>query len=161
MEFMLIQKIHSNVQTKIIFQLRSWRSFGIALSLISVSSMAFTQANEPYIYGEIGGGDGSHGLFQMTLNTVFSKNQIISISYYYASHRSATTPSDYSPFLFGIFPQQTLSVFGLSYGGVFFLKNPCVRGILKGGLCAGVSATPVDFEHNTSNMLFSPQGSFF
>lgn len=132
--------------------------------LLSGSSTAFAQANEPYIYGEIGGGDGSHGLFQMTLNTVFSKNNIISISYYYAAHRSANIPSDFYPGLFESFPQQTLSVFGLSYGGVFFLKTPCVRGILKGGLCAGVAATPVDFEYNpgflSSNYSFSHQNEF-
>jgi hypothetical protein len=124
------------------------------------------EIGEPYIYGEIGGGDGSHDLFQMTLNIVYSKNNIISISYYYVSHRSAT-PSDYQPGI-GIpaFPQQVLSVFGLSYGKVFFSKTPYVRYILKGGLCAGVTLTPVDFVNNgtggflSSNYNYSNQEKF-
>jgi len=138
----------------LLFSPTVWRLFGMAILLISGSSMAFAQANEPYIYGEIGGGDGSHGLFQMTLNTVLSKNNImcsknniISISYSYASRRSPI-PSDFYPGPAG-FPDQTLSVFALSYGKVFFSKTPCVRFILKGGLCAGVAATP-DFEYNTN-----------
>ena len=149
----------------LLFSLAAWRLFGMAILLLLGSSMAFAQANEPYIYGEIGGGDGSHGLFQMTLNTVFSKNNIISISYYYASRRSPT-PSDFQPGLdIPAFPQQVLSVFGLSYGKVFFSKTPCVRFILKGGLCAGVTLTPVDFEYNTnrffsSNYNYSNQEEF-
>jgi len=152
------------MKRNLLFSLAVWRLFGMALLIILGSSMVFAQSNEPYIYGEMGGGDGSHGLFQMTLNAVLSKNQIISISYYYASRRSANIPSDYYPGLFESYPQQTLSVFGLSYGRVFFLKTPCVRGILKGGLCAGVAATPVNFEYNpmffSSNYNFSHQKEF-
>jgi len=128
----------------------------IAFFIILMYSPAFAQSNEPYIYLDMGGGDGSHGLFQMTLNTVFLKNNIVSISFYYAWRRSAI-PSDFQPDGFNIpaYPQQTLSMLGLSYGKVFFSKTPCVRYILKGGLCVGGAATPVNFERKTTYGFFS------
>lgn len=112
------------------------------------STMVHAQDNEPYIYGEVGGGDGTHGLVQLTQNVVFSYNNVISVSYCYASREAPNTPWDYSPGSFDIprFPQVSLSTLGVSYGRMIFTNSDNVRYILRGGLCAGTVREPYNFE---------------
>jgi hypothetical protein len=83
---------------------------------------AYPQSNEPYIYGELGGGGGTHTIFKAALNTIFCGQNVISASFYYAWHRAPDIPSNYNPnSIFGpIWPEQTVSMFGISYGYVFF-----------------------------------------
>jgi hypothetical protein len=131
------------------------RSLLITSLIILGSYDAFAQSGEPYIYGEMGGGDGTHAMFKMGINAIFDKSNIISLSYYYASHESPNTPSDFAPGILETTPQQFLSVFGICYGRVFFLNNPRVRFIVKGGIASDEVRSPINFAPNPN----SPGGS--
>ncbi len=56
------------------------------------------------------------------------------------------------------YPEQTLNMFAVSYGKVFFLRTPCVRVIVKGGIAAGTVTTPTDFvkqSYSLNNTLYN------
>lgn len=123
------------------------KSFRIALFLLLSGYSAYSQSNELYIYGELGGGDGTHGIFKAAMSAIFCKQNVISLSFYYASHRAPNIPSDYNlNTIFGSFwPQQTVSMFGISYGLAFFSNNPHIRFIAKGGITEGLVQTAANF----------------
>jgi len=123
------------------------KAFYMPLLFSLAGYVTYAQSNEPYIYGELGGGDGTHNTYKAALNTIFGAHNVISLSYYYSLHRAPNIPADYNANgLFGtIWPEQTVSAFGLSYGYAFFLNSPLIRFIIKGGLAAGKVQTPVNF----------------
>ena len=53
-----------------------------------------------FTYGEVGGGYGTHGIFKMAINTLNDNNKIITVCFYFNSHRDPASPSDYSPGIF-------------------------------------------------------------
>jgi len=138
----------------LLFLLTILRSFGIALLLISGSSMAFAQANEPYIYGEMGCGNGNYGIVKTTMNIIFSNNNIISLNYYYSKRQYPNAPADYQwgDFIDGYSSPQSLFMYGISYGKVLFSKYRFLRFIAKGGLTEGTVSTPADYQLHQSYM---------
>ncbi len=99
-----------------------------------------------FIYGDIGGGYGTHGSFNMTMNVIDKKDNVFSLAYCFSSHRDPKMPADYHPGLFGFYPQQTLSMFGLMYGKAYSRSSSVVRFIVRGGLSFGTASTPDNYQ---------------
>ena len=99
-----------------------------------------------FIYGDIGGGYGTHGSFKMTMNVIDKKDNVFSLAYCFSSHRDPKMPADFHPGLFGLYPQQTLSMVGLMYGKAYSRSSSVVRFIVRGGLSFGVASTPDNYQ---------------
>jgi len=126
------------------FSIALLRNFILSsLLIMSGSYSAHAQNKEPYIYGELGvcGASGRYNCYGTMLNAVFSKNNIITLSFYSATREAQNLPSGFTQNV----PQQTLNLWGLSYGKVLFLRNaPCLRFILKGGISLGTATSPAN-----------------
>lgn len=107
------------------------------------------QQEQPvYIYGEIGGGGGTGGSIRFDLNSLFLKDNIVSVGYYGYEHRAYNVPIDYSPGFLGGYPHFSMSMLTLMYGKMFFV--PDVRRIrfsIKGGLALGTLTKPENFTY--------------
>ena len=103
-----------------------------------------------FIYGDIGGGGGTHGSFNMTMNVIDKKDNVFSLGYCLSSHRDRARPGDFAPGLLSFYPQQYISMFNLMYGKVFFLSPSKDRLLLRGGISLGVANTPDNYEPSGS-----------
>jgi hypothetical protein len=123
----------------------------IFLLLICSSFSANAQDSASYkpsgtfIYGDIGGGYGTHGSFNMTMNVIDKHDNIFSLAYCFSSRRDNQRPGDYKPGLLDFYPQRTVSMYGLMYGKVFHLPNSVARFIVRGSITAGIATYPENY----------------
>ncbi len=124
------------------------RTFSILLicTLVCYNLTVLAQRSEPYIYGEMGGGFGTHGTGKLVMNMIFEGNNIVSVGYYTSSRRWSGTPPDYEVGFLSSYPRQIINMIGISYGKVFFTGTHGARWVIKGGLAMGEVKTPTDFE---------------
>jgi hypothetical protein len=112
------------------------KSLLIASLIILCSIKASAQSYGLCIYGEVGGGAygapnaNANGLFQMTLNVIFGKNNIFSLSFYNMAPQELITIGDPPG------TQAGWTMWGLSYGKVFFLNTPSIRFTVKAGIAS-------------------------
>jgi hypothetical protein len=119
----------------------------IAALIILGNNDSVAQSNEPYIYAELGGGNGNYTIVKTAVNTICYNNNIISLSYYFSERQSPNAPADFrwGDFVDGYSAPQSLTMYGISYGKVFFLKHRYLRFTAKGGLTEGTVSTPTDY----------------
>jgi hypothetical protein len=129
------------------------KSFFISTLFIICCNSAYCQPILRALYGELGGGYGTHGSIKGAINTVIYGNNIITVCYVFSSHKASGIPSDYIPGgLGGIFgrdiPHQNMEVHGLMYGKMLYCANSIIRVTLKGGISEVNVNTPMDFKPN-------------
>ncbi len=145
------------------------RSLLIALLLYCCSTFVYAQTDStaitakiryPYIYAETGLSLGTHASAYADLNMVFQKDNIISLYYLNCGRNSPTVPKDYGTDFFGLQPLQIVSMYGITYGKVFYTNSPLLRYVLKGGISAGTVSTPVNFVKVYGGGWFGPDYSY-
>ena len=120
-----------------------------AYSLIKDSDIVAPKpVSRTFFYGELGGSGGTHRSFKAALNLIHDYNKIISISYNYSTRDAPDAPSG-SGDLFGK-AQETLSMFSILGGKVFYTSKFKARFVLRGGITAGLIQTPNNFVATSS-----------
>jgi hypothetical protein len=131
------------------------KSFLVFILTIIYCNYAVCQQRLSALYGEFGGGYGSHGSIKGAISAVIYGNNIITVCYVFSSHMSPNIPADYIPGgMGGIFgrdiPHQNMEAHGLMLGKVLFSNNSILRVTLKGGFSVVNINTPMDFKPNQS-----------
>lgn len=126
----------------------------ILLALILHITSATVNAQEPFIYGEIGGGGGGNTAIKFGLNSLFLKDNIVCFDYYYNGGIADNIPADYRGQLFGGRPRYSMNTFNLLYGKMFS-ESPFIRVALKGGLSMGIANYPNEYIPRKSGGMFS------
>ena len=138
------------------------KSYPKVFTLVFVAALIFlcsnytaAQSNEPYIYGELGSGNGNFRIEKAAINAIFCNNNIISLNYYFTERMAPNAPADFqwgNSIMDGYSSPQSLSVYGISYGKVFFTRYHYLRFTAKGGLTEGSVSTPTDYQLHQSIM---------
>ncbi|RYD58955.1 MAG: hypothetical protein EOP56_01625 [Sphingobacteriales bacterium] len=101
-----------------------------------------------FLYGELGGGGGTHSGVKAELNGIINSKHIISLSYAFYDKTAGSTPADFEePFtvIGSGMPGIGVSMAALCYGRMINLPTPYVRLALKGGLALGTIQYPDNF----------------
>lgn len=127
----------------------------------------FCKAQSLFLYGELGGGGGTHSGVKAALNGVINTKHIITVNYSFYDKNAGNTPSDYeAPFtiLGDGMPGIGVSMIALSYGRMINLPTPYIRFALKGGIGIGTVEYPGNFRPRpvpTGFLTFSRQNYDF
>ena len=125
----------------------------IIITTFFCSYTAHCQSKNPFIYGEMGAGYGTGFAFKLGVNSIFNKDQIISVDFYYTQRPAPDVPSDYHVGLLGGLPKQRLYTVGLMYGKVLFARPQKIRYTLKGGLALGSAMTPTNYTQANTGII--------
>lgn len=118
-----------------------------------IPETAYTGGYDPtgfFVFGEIGGGLGTHNSFKMGVNIIDKKARVYSLIFCFSSRKDPKRPADMVRGLLDGYPQQSVSMFGLLFGKAYPLAPSVCRFILKGGITAGTSLTPTNYQHNST-----------
>ena len=119
----------------------------ILLTLLLILNWLFVHAQKDkklYLYGELGVGFYDEIAGKAALNSVFLRNNIITVNYLNQEANAHNIPDDYQPewALFRLFgddgmPQYDMEMWSVLYGKMLFTESPTARFSLKGGFTFG------------------------
>src|SRR5688572_11278392 len=102
-----------------------------------------------YMYGELGVGFYDEIAGKAGINSVFLRNNIITVNYYNQEANADNIPDDYIPewALFRMFgddglPQYDMEIWSVLYGKILFTGSQTARFTLKGGFTFGKVVYP-------------------
>ena len=120
---------------------------GIILLGMAIESKAqFSDNQETFVYGELGGGFGDFSAARGALNVIYGKSSIITIGGNHFSRIAPGQPSDFRSVM-GRNLYQTFNSTDLMYGKLINCNNPKVRFILRGGISVGTFSNPTNFAY--------------
>lgn len=116
-------------------------------------------------YGQIALGNGSHNIFNVSLNHINKRGFSVSFHNTIETRNSKNVPSDYEPGWMVIFgdgiPNVTLTIGTLMFGKVLEDKSRLFQFDLRGGICYGAIERPVNFVKKSSNSFLFGQSSHY
>lgn len=100
-------------------------------------------------YGQIALGNGSHNIFNVSLNHINKRGFSVSLHNTIETRNSKNVPSDYKPGWMVIFgdgiPNVTITTATLMLGKVLEDKSKLFQFDLRGGICYGTIERPINF----------------
>lgn len=110
-------------------------------------------------YGQIAYGNGSHHIFNISLNHINKRGFSISFHNTIELRNSKNVPADFEPGWMVIFgdgiPNVTIATSSVMIGKVFEEKSRLLQFDLRGGICYGTIERPVNFvKKSKSSFLF-------
>ncbi len=116
-------------------------------------------------YSYVGYGNGSHNIFNVSLNHINKRGFSVSLHNTIETRNSKNVPPDYEPGWMVIFgdgiPNVTLTTGTLMLGKVLEDKSRLFQFDLRGGICYGAIERPVNFVKKSSTSFFFGQTTYY